>query len=307
MPWLPLLLACTGPSNTDSGPVSACPDDSLAPGEVQVLATGFEHGDTVGTEGVVFSPDGRLFVGGSAALGSGFIAEVFTDGSWTMLTPLAATVGLAWWNGRIVAATSGGGAAGDSGGIVLVDPDSGETEILTSEVPGSNFPVLTPWDTLLVSSPGGTDIWEVTADGTTTHWLGDLVSPNGLVFDESGEFLYVAQTYWDPNVFRRVEIRSDHTPGTVEALATLPSGSTQDGVALDADGNVHVILNLPGQIVTITPQGDDEITAYGLDYGASLAFGTGDWDPCSLVVTSLFSDQLFIAGAGVPGATGSGR
>ncbi len=306
MPWF-LLLACSGAPDADSGADTSCPPDSLAPGELRVLADGFVYGDTIGTEGLVFSPEGRLFVGGSAALGSGFIAEVFPDGTWSMLTPLAATVGLAWWHGRIVAATSGGGAAGDVGGLVLVDPDSGETELLTSEVPGANFPVVTPWDTLLVSSPGGTDLWEVASDGTTTRWLGDQVSPNGLVFDTSGDWLYVAQTYWDPNVFRRVEVRSDHSAGAVEDLVTLPSGSTQDGVALDAEGGVHVVLNLPGEVLRITPAGETDQVGSGLDFGASLGFGTGDWDPCTLVVTSLFTDQLFQLGAGVRGATAPSR
>jgi sugar lactone lactonase YvrE len=110
--------------------------------------------------------------------------------------------------------------------------------------------VVTPWDTLLVSAPNQTSIWEVDAEGETTVWLSDIVSPNGMVFDDSGSNLYVAQTYETPNVFRRVEVSADHSAGAVHELAVLKDGSTQDGVAIDANGDVYVLLarSLSGEL-----------------------------------------------------------
>lgn len=298
---LALLTACTAPSPEPSPDAPACPDDSLAAGEVDSIATGFTVDGTIGTEGLVFSPDGRLFVGGAAYTGGGYVAEILTDGTWSMLADVPGSVGLEWFQDQVVVAVSGGGMAGEEGGLVLVDPDSGDTSVLAMGIPGSNFPVATPWDTLLVSAPGGTTIWEVDAQGTVTQWATGLVSPNGLVFDHAGEWLYVAQTYESPNVVRRVAVNSDGTAGAMEVVAELGDGSTQDGVAIDDNGDVYVVLNLPGEVVRVTPDGDVTLVADGVDYGASMHFGTGEFDDCSLYATSLFGEQIFQIGVGVPG------
>ena len=72
-----LLLACSStPAVVDTGlQPSVCPSGSLEPGVVEVLATGFDVDGTVGTEGLVFSPDGRLFVGGSGIGGGSLIRQ----------------------------------------------------------------------------------------------------------------------------------------------------------------------------------------------------------------------------------------
>ena len=49
------------------------------------------------------------------------------------------------------------------------------------------------------------------------------------------------------------------------------------------------------------PEGNDEILATGITGPASIAFGQGDFDPCSLYATSLFTQNLYRIGAGVPG------
>ena len=51
----------------------------------------------------------------------------------------------------------------------------------------------------------------------------------------------------------------------------------------------------------VDPEGNDTILATGMTGPASLAFGQGDFDPCSLYVTSLFTQNLYRVGAGVPG------
>ena len=300
MLWLTFLFSCAGSDTADSG--EQCPADSLEAGQVVVFATGLEHDGTTGTEGLVFSPDGRLFVGGAAYLGGGFVAEVQTDGSHQILAPMTATVGLEWWHDQLVVAVGQDGAAGPTGGLMWVDPDSGAATVLADDVPSANFPVATPWDTLLVSSPSGETVWQVDASGGTSLWLDGVTSPNGMVFDASGGSLFVAQTYEDPNWFRHVSVGEDHTAGAVTELVLFDTGSTQDGVAMDVNGDVYVVLNVPGEVVRITPAGDTTVVATGVDWGASLRFGTGDFDPCSLYVTSLFTDVLFQVGVGVRGA-----
>ena len=76
---------------------------------------------------------------------------------------------------------------------------------------------------------------------------------------------------------------------------------TPDGIAIDSEGNVYVALNTAGQIAKVDPEGNSTLLAVDLIGPASLAFGQGDFDPCSLYVTSLFTQDLYRVGAGVPG------
>lgn len=286
----------TGTSTPSGTATLSCPADTLDPGQVEVLAAGFERDGTAGTEGVAFSPDGRLFVGGSAVGGGGFVAEVWPDGSWAELAAVPGSVGLAWWEGGLVVASGDG-----DGSVVAVDVDSGGTTTVAGGIPSANFPAGTPWGSLLVATHTANAIYEVTADGQVAVWADDLPTPNGLVFDPAGAWLYVANTYGVPSEFGRIPV-SDGAAGSWETLAVLDDGATQDGVAIDAAGDIYVALNLPGQIARITPEGDQEIIAEGVDWAASIAFGRGDdWDPCSLYATSLFSDALYRVGVGVPG------
>jgi sugar lactone lactonase YvrE len=79
--------------------------------------------------------------------------------------------------------------------------------------------------------------------------------------------------------------------------------SAPDGVAIDSAGNVYVALNTAGQIAKVDADGSsttlaDDLRGVG---PASIAFGQGDFDPCSLYVTSLFTTQMYRIGAGVLG------
>lgn len=305
----PPLLACSAKDGgVDSGGAGAgtadpgrCGAGALAAGGVRVLSSALDVDGTAGSEGIVFSPDGRLFIGGAAISGGGFVAELDAAGTLTPIAEVPGSVGLEWWAGEVVVAVGAGGAAGDVGGVVMVDPDTGTTRVLSAEVPGANFPVLTPWGSLLVSSPDAGAVFEVQADGTTSTWVEGLVSPNGLVFSAAGDVLYVAQTYQTPSVFRAVAVDGSGAAGAVTPLATLEDGATQDGVAIDADGDVYVVLNLPGQVVRITPAGEATVVAEGVRFGASMRFGRGGFSPCSLFVSSLFSPDVFEVGVAVPG------
>jgi len=127
-------------------------------------------------------------------------------------------------------------------------------------------------------------------------------SPNGLVYDAAEDWLYVANTFGSPNQLGRIPVDGEGA-GPWEPVATFQDGATQDGLAMDANGDIYVALNLPSEVARVTPSGDLEGVAEGVDWVASMAFGVGEgWDPCSLYATSLFSDVVFRVGIGVPGA-----
>lgn len=287
---LGLLAGCGAPTPV---PSSICADDTLAAGEVEVFATGFV--DPTGTEGLTFDPAGRLFVGGIGVGGGGFVAEVQPDGSWERLLDVAGSIGLVHAFDTLLVATSNTGDG--SAGLIAVDPDARTKTVFATGLPGANFAVGTPWGTLLVSDPSGDAIFEVDAQGTWSTWAEGVPSPNGMAFSPDGSVLYVANTYVNPSTVGQIEIQGAQA-GPIGVLATLPDASTQDGVAIDSAGNLYVVENLPGLIVRIQPDGTWDQLASGVDYGASLEFGRGAFDPCSLYVTSLFGPDVYRVGVG---------
>jgi len=277
------LLAC-GPSEPEPDPdppAPSCPD--AVPGTVHLLADGFE-----GTEGITFSPDGRLFVGDGDVL-----TEVRPDGSWTIVADVPAIIGLAWWGDRVIAATSDSGLGDGLDGVWAVDPDSGDVERIGPGLEGANFVTVTPWDTLIVSDPQVDALFELTAEGEVSVWLDGLESPNGTAFREDGTTLWVASTYANPALLWRVPVLNG-VAGEPERVLEYEAASVPDGVAVGASGALYVALIVGGRIDVV--DGDDVSTTLATDVGApaSLAFGEGaDWDACSIYSTSLFTDELF--------------
>ncbi len=277
----------------DSTEVDVCAD-SLAPGTVQVFATGL----TGGTEGIAFSPSGRLFVSRGDV-----VEEVFPDGQHEEIAQIPAEVGLAWWNGELLVASGDSGEPDGLGGVYAVDVDSGAVRLLAGGISGANFPAVTPWGTLLVSTPSGDEeIVEVTADGDVTLWSSEVPSPNGIGFSADGSAAYVATTFANPAPLWEVPI-VDGVAQTPSELASWGPGTAPDGVAMGASGAVYIAQNIAGRVDRVDPAtGTETAVGEGVQFAASLAFGVGEsWDPCAVYVTSLFSDELYVVGVGEAG------
>jgi gluconolactonase len=287
------LVACVTLAACDSGssePARVCAAD-IAAGEVQA----FGPPTPMRTEGITFDSEGNLFVSAIATEADDQLLSIAADGSSTLVTESPSILGLASDARGILA------AAIETGELLLIDPMDGSIDVIAEDLGAPNFVTTTPWGTILVSddSQGEDTIDEVTWDGEVSTWVEGVPTPNGMVFSLDGRTLYVASTFQEPGLWR-VPVSESGQAGTPQKWVAFDL-TTPDGVAIDSEGNVYVALNVTNEIAKVDPDGNASILAEGVDWAASLAFGQGDFDPCSLYVTSLFDTQLFRVGTGVLG------
>ncbi len=279
-------LALTGCSSD-----SSCGTD-IAVGEVQPF------GDPVATrtEGITFDAAGTLFVSAIVNDADDQLLQFSPDGTHEVVAESESILGLASDTTGIL------GAAIRTGELLLIDPSTGVAATIADGLGAPNFVVTTPWGTTLVSDDStGTDtIREVTLDGDVSVWAQGVPTPNGMVFSLDNRTLYVAATFEGVGLWR-VPVSEQGEAGTPEQWVSFGVGSTPDGVAIDSEGNVYVALNINDEIAQVKPDGTVTIIAEGVSKPASLAFGRGDYDPCSLYVTNLFGAQVWRVGIGVLG------
>lgn len=263
----------------------------IAIGEVQA----FGPATPMRTEGITFDSSGNLFVSAIDVQTDDQLLSIDTSGSSTLVAEAPSILGLASDPDGILAAGI------DTGELLRIDTTDGSIEVIAQNLGAPNFVVTTPWDTILVSddSAGEDSIDEVTPDGQVSTWVQGVPTPNGMVFSLDQRTLYVATTFEETGLWR-VPVSEDGRAGTPEKWVSFEL-TTPDGVAIDSEGNVYVALNFTGQVAKVDPEGNSSIFAEGVESAASLAFGQGDFDPCSIYVTSLFGTQLWRVGTGIPG------
>jgi sugar lactone lactonase YvrE len=285
-----------GNGGVGGSPARACATD-IEVGEVQ--AFGEESPST--TEGITFDLDDSLYVS-ARYLDAGTddeLLDVSLTGSFETAAASESILGLAAHEDGIIAASVG------TGEVLLIDPSTGGVDIIAdgnaAGMEDPNFVVTTPWGTMLVSDDrvGEDTIYEVTWEGDVSAWVTGVPTPNGMVFSLDNGTLYVATTFEEAGLWR-VPVNAMGEAGTPTKWVAFET-KAPDGVAIDSEGNVYVALNTAGEIAKVDPEGNDTIVASGVRGAASLAFGQGDFDPCSVYVTSLFDTQLRRVGIGVLG------
>lgn len=280
--------------------VPACVGDE-EPGTVSVFAEGLGA-----TEGIAFSPDGRLFVSRWRD-----VAELKADGTFEVRAELPRTVGLAWWDDALFVASGDDGTGGSGDfcaetrrGAVYRMTAEGQVTLFANGIRAPNFLAVTPWDTLLVSDDCGTNlrIYEVSKTGMVSGFHDGVPSANGLAFDAPGTTLFAVSTFTDPAPLWAVPVTGS-TAGEERKLHDFPGGASPDGITLDAEGRVYVALNTGLRIERWLPGTQDvEPFAVAVDTPASLAFGVGEgFDACSIYATSLFGEDVHRIRVGTPG------
>lgn len=263
---------------------SACRND-LPVGGVE---TALELGET--NEGIAFGPDGRLYVAGSD---SGTLWAFGADGAQEKIATLPSALGIAFKGADLFVAGFGSDELYRVRGKAF--------DVYAGPISKPNFVTVTPWGSLLVSNDYADLISEVT-DAGAALWTAAVPSPNGMAFDDAGEKLYVVTTFAENPKLWHVAL-DGHKAGAAKAVATFEGSPTPDGIAVAADGSVFVALNVAGRLVRVNPAtGQIDEVAKNLSFPASLAFGRGDFDRCSVYVTQLFGKGVHRVNVGVAGA-----
>ncbi|HEX6306226.1 MAG TPA: SBBP repeat-containing protein [Anaerolineales bacterium] len=156
-------------------------------------------------------------------------------------------------------------------------------------------------------------VWRIPPNGATELWLQhDLLEglnlpeipipfplgANGIAFRQGN--LYVANTEKAHVV--RIPVLGDGSAGEPQIVAEGPALFPLDGIALDVHGNLYALAIAQSTLLRIDPA-DGSMTTLataddGLDFPASLAFGTGRSNRQSVFVTNF--------AIGPPGGAGPG-
>lgn len=156
-------------------------------------------------------------------------------------------------------------------------------------------------------------VWRIPPGGSAELWIQDEtlvgfilpdpgappfpIGANGIAYRHGS--LYVANTTEAQIV--RIPVMKDGSAGTPEIFVKDPVELTPlDGIALDVHGNIYGVVIAQSKLVKIDAQTKEITTlataADGLDFPASLSFGTGKGDRQSVFVTNY--------AIGPPGGTG---
>lgn len=261
-------------TDTDLAPTCAAPA-----GEVGTLVADLP---VRGTEGLALEPAGPVWVVGGDQLWR------VVDGEAEAVASAPAGVGATWWGDAVWVAVWEDDEGEAAPALLEVQTDGTVTRWQTPEIAKPNFLLPTPWGTLLVSDDFDTRIFEWDA-GTVSVWAEGVASPNGMGWSPDGATLWVASTFTDPGL-TAVAVDGQEA-GAAEQVVPFEVGSTPDGLAVAADGDVIVALNLAGELVVWDGANVRRLTAE-VPTPASLAFGLGEVDACTLVVTSLFDPTV---------------
>ena len=138
------------------------------------------------------------------------------------------------------------------------------------------------------------DVWRCTRQQERVR------SPNGTAFTPQGDALWVVSSFDVPAEVWQVAT-DGALAGEVTEVASFESGNIPDGVAMGANGDLFIAQNAAGTVDRVTPDFRVSHVASGVDWAASLVFGSGDFDPCAAYATSLFGDALFEVQVGQTG------
>ena len=195
-----------------------------------------------------------------------------------LLTGINGTGGLAWGlDGSLVMGFNGGTqnaiADGTEGGLLRVDPETGQATVLTTGMGQANGLVRGPDGAIYASNDFGHGIDRFLNGKLEDDWS-KVQTPNGLVIDTAGRYLYAAQTF-KPASIARIDLRdpTKEEPFFEATGADMPAGP--DGMTRDDRDRLFVALNGLGEVWRVDPDRTACRLASGIMNASALNWGGG--------------------------------
>jgi sugar lactone lactonase YvrE len=276
-------------------------------------------GPCANPEGIAASPNGLLYTSGL----TGNVCVITLSGEVTRVIPVAPGHLLL---GDLFVAGQGlyvadGGNFGGNGRLLRVDPRTGAVTELATGFLAPNAITQDHRGTLYVSDSFAGAVYTVSPDGGgKTLWKADpLLVPggnppfgaNGVAFDRTQSYLYVANTSTDRIL--RIAVNKDGSAGAVSIFAdgaTLGPDALNgaDGIQFDVKGNLYVCANQANEIQVLSPSGA-LVARYGknagddpLDFPASPVFHERGVYIANLAFTTPGRGKVSVLGVPIPGA-----
>lgn len=201
-------------------------------------------------------------------------------------------------------------------GVLRVDVRTGETKPYASGLGQSNGLALGHDGTLYASNDFGAAGIDRVVNGEVEHGWARVYSPNGLVVDSAGRYLYAAQTF-QPAAIARIEIANPSNVTTFFAATQEDWAAGLDGMTRDRMDRLYVTANGGGAIWRVNRAGEAcSLANYPPfpDGPSAISFGTsnrrGPFPHTNLYFVS-FAGELVelrkVFGAGARGAPGGNR
>jgi sugar lactone lactonase YvrE len=167
-------------------------------------------------------------------------------------------------------------ALADNGnaGLMRVDPKTGQTiEILTRGLDMANGIARGPDGAYYASNDFGHGIDRFLNGQVTDNWS-QVETPNGLVIDSAGRYLYAAQTF-KPASIAQIDLTQPQLVTTYAAASGADIFAGPDGITRDGVDRLYVAANGAGEVWRVDRDRSICALARGLQFVSSVSFGGG--------------------------------
>lgn len=268
----PVLLAAVGLSLAAAPAAHALPDCPDAPQKRTILSGQGQ------LESIIADERGRLFY--SDLQNGGRLLRVERPGAdpKLLIQGVDGSGGLAWEpDGSLVFGFNGGNdnavADGQDGGLMRVNPETGKHTVVAGGMGMANGIVRGPDGAIYASNDFAGGIDKVVGGEVEDDWS-KVATPNGLVVDTAGRYLYAAQTF-KPASVARIDLRdpTDEVPyfdAPPEDVAAGPDGMTRD----ERD-RLFMAVNAAGEVWRIDTDRSACVVARGISQASAVNWGGG--------------------------------
>lgn len=229
-------------------------------------------------ESIIADARGRLFY--TDIQSGGRLLRVDGPGAEpkVLIQGINGTGGLAWDpDGSLILGFNGGTqnsfADGTDGGLMRVNPETGEATVITRGMGQANGVVRGPDGAIYASNDFGHGIDRFLNGQLQDDWS-KVETPNGLVIDTAGRYLYAAQTF-KPASVARIDLAdpTKEEPYFEATGADLPAGP--DGMTRDDRDRLFLTVNGLGEVWRIDTDRSACRLASGIQNASALNWGGG--------------------------------